>query len=472
MDAIPRASGSLPFHEDILHIVIGKLCDDKLSLSRISLVSKPLMAIARRHLFRTITVRGMNTAPKPGFPEFKHFLSSSRGTSYLIQNVSLIGEICGCCVDTPSLDYHLLGQILSNLPSLRKLELDIIYWEGRIDEDQDDSKIHTYPPIPLHHLSITGSSVKGDEEGLTGKQNLFNLFTLFSTIDTFRVSHIDIPGRHLYSSLIHRSERQKMEIPPYFQVRSLICDARPDLYVLEAIRKSGSFDTLKHVSLQWYSWDDLAAVGAFLRDVGQGIEDVSFTPERTFWQTEELRDHQYRYDSDGLLPFSISYQVHITEMFSTTPAVGYHIPDLAPCSSLRSLRIELHICDEFSENMHWQDTFKFLARMLNTVTRPMEQFYICFEVWPLRCPEAHTIFSDMPWLLLEDALCKFPGLNGVVLEISIKRVKGEPTQIDEVQTDLAFLERVFPRLHQKSILLLRYRESAVHEYDINGYLFD
>lgn len=146
----------------------------------------------------------------------------------------------------------------------------------------------------------------------------------------------------------------------------------------------------------------------------------------------------------------------------------YHILDLAPCSSLCSLYIELYILNTRSENTHWPDTFKYLAQMLKTATRSMKQFHMRFEVWPSRCPEAHTIFSDIPWLLLEDALCEFTGLNRVILEVLVKPERregfGDPVQIDKVQNDLAFLQRVFPRLHQQSILHVQYTELFLYRY--------
>ncbi|KAJ3491594.1 hypothetical protein NLI96_g614 [Meripilus lineatus] len=276
-------AGSLPLCEDILDIVMSQLCDDKTSLSRISLVSKLFMVIARRHLFRTIAVEGVITTPgrrlppRYGFWAFNEFLLSSRETSYLIQDISLIDNNSG---RRASLDYNLLGQILSNLPSLRNLTLDCINWKGRIEEDRDDSRI--FVPTSLRHLSITNSSVQGEPEGFTGKQNLFDLFALFSTIDTLRFSSTNIPGEHHYPSIINSPECQRMEIPPYVQVRSLVFRGKLEIYTLEAIRKSGSLGTLKDVSLPWYSWEDLVAVGAFLRGVGQGIQNISFTPERTF----------------------------------------------------------------------------------------------------------------------------------------------------------------------------------------------
>ncbi|KAJ3491596.1 hypothetical protein NLI96_g616 [Meripilus lineatus] len=287
--------GSLPLLEDILYIVIGNLRDDQASLSEISLVSKSLMVLARRHLFRTITVQGVSTTH--GFPEFKDHLSWSQQMSRFIQDVSLVGrlDVPRRTVCKPPLDYHLLGQILSNLPSLRRLKLENVTWRGKIDRDRDDSRVHDYSPTPLDNLSITSSCVWEESEGSTGRQEVEDLLTLFSTIDTLRWNNVDIPGP---GPGTNSPECQKMEIPSYLRVRSFVSTTDP--YILEAISKSGSLDTLKDVSLHWYDWEDLVAVGAFLRDIGQGIQDLSFTPSRYFLQSKEMRDHQYRLYRDSL----------------------------------------------------------------------------------------------------------------------------------------------------------------------------
>ncbi|KAJ3491592.1 hypothetical protein NLI96_g618 [Meripilus lineatus] len=287
--------GSLPLLEDILDIVIGNLCDDKTSLSEISLASKSLMVLARRHLFRTITVQGVSRTH--GFSDFNDHLSSSQQTSHFIQDVSLVGRVSGCSIFQPSLDYHLLGQILSNLPLLRRLKLDNITWRGKIDQDRDDSRIHEYSPTPLDNLSITSSCVEAGPEGFTGRQHLLDLMTLFSTIDTLRLSYLDIAGP---GPGTNSPECQKMETPSYVRVRSFVSEGNMDPCILETIRNSGSLDSLKVVSLHWYEWDGLVAVGAFLRGIGQGIQDLCFAPEDTFWQSEEMCNHQYRDHSNGL----------------------------------------------------------------------------------------------------------------------------------------------------------------------------
>lgn len=294
MDATLK--GGRPLLQDLIDLTVDNLCDDKSSLSSVSLVSHSWLTPARRHLFQKISVQGVSE--DWGFVPFKDFLLSQQGVSPFVHHLSLTGKHTGgCIVYVPNLDAFLLRCIISRLPRLKSLELRTLQWRSQDCDEQDDS-FHSFSPIHLHDLHLTGIEIEGTFDGHLGGRNFLDLIRLFSTIDTLRPCCVYVRRKSYYASIANDPAYQELETPLHFQVASLLYTSPLDFYILDIIRRSNSPATLKDANLQWGDWEGITAVGALLRDIGQSIRDLSLLADHGFWQSRGFRDHEYQWDPE------------------------------------------------------------------------------------------------------------------------------------------------------------------------------
>lgn len=280
------------FPQELIDYIVAQIYDDKFTLSQISVVSHSWSIPARRHLFHSIDVLG--TQKEWGFEAFKEFLFSQQHVSTLIRELLLMGHRPNeYYAIIPPLDTILLSAILSKLPCLQILHLSLVRWYTKDHKQGIDTAVH-YPPVRLRslHLQEITFDSKPDAEVT---RHFVDLMRLFSTVDVLRYEYVWIDyGARMYAPSINHTELTELDIPQYFRVGSLFCDAGSDWFAIEVIRRSGSLGFLKCAEFQWCDWECLAAIGALIKDLGRCIQGLTLYPTTDFWLTSEFLDHNHR----------------------------------------------------------------------------------------------------------------------------------------------------------------------------------
>lgn len=275
-------SNTLSLPQELIHSVVDHLHGDKAALFNASLISRSWTISTRSPLFRTIAIVGTSK-----IQSFIDLLYHPQFFASHIQNLHLLGRSDPSATATwnfvpgdDKIDSLSLALILSKLSAIKTLHLSSLCWQRTKNSGQAGHLLVSQPPpinlnsLHLHNLFFDGSYAY---------EGFIDLMRLFSVVD--ELCHKKIWLTSDSSSFSIDSDFENLVIPQHLQIQSLSFDAQSDWFPLEVIRKSGPCASLIRVDLAWSDWPSLVAIGALLRDRGQGVREIVLWGSMGFWSS-------------------------------------------------------------------------------------------------------------------------------------------------------------------------------------------
>ncbi|GBE85821.1 hypothetical protein SCP_0803430 [Sparassis crispa] len=309
---------------DIHEMIIDNLHDDKRTLSSCTLVSPSWTYSSRRYLFETIKVSGVVDEFEP----FVKYLQESPHISTLIRHLRLLGNSSR----RTFLCLHVLVDILSNLPRLRRLDLEEI-WSTSSSCTCRSSKSISNSCFSVKQLSINTVI-------FTTLENVISFFSLYSVVEHLHVNSVSMrdwgDADPDYLNTLAQGFSGDFGVQS-LQLRASFGDATFMQFFCDILRYAPSRHTLHSIRAEFLDWDDVATLGRLLQAIGPTIRHLAF---------------------DGL-----------NELEKFDLPMQWHDLNLSSCSHLQSVFLVVVVSDIY-DDLH--DPFNYPLAMIRMMPRTVQ----------------------------------------------------------------------------------------------------
>jgi len=404
---------------------IDNLSDDKSTLSSCSLVCSAWTRSSQRWLFNSLAV--LPRGPGPGrFTHFQRWLQRKPHICTYIRHLQLSStrnpkDFCSPVNRPPINAAETLLDIVRMLHHLTSLRLQQVRFPGQR---------RPYALLDRRTARLEALDIDCAGDDLSTIHDLLAIIGLFDEIKVLRMHGIKLDVFQMFPEELER-ELARVSLPPQTQIHGLDLGLVAPLssFMCDLFSKSNNLNTLTSLETICEDFEDVIALGHFLRVSGETLQHLRLDPLGSIFDIRE---------NNPSIPGDVWTELH-----------------LGACRSLQSLGFVMEIGIDASEvvpddqaisRMQWK---AFLDILRNVPPRSLRSVQLELSLWQ-HADEWLGNQLIIDWAGFDDLLSKFPKLETVAFHLL--HCTDGPLRDDEFRTYCSTIEGMLPSIREKRLL--------------------